>query len=62
LTHRSEPALSAGLTAAPQAFLVSDRPAAAQQKTTLGVYDLVGNVRDWCYNEAGEGERATVFS
>jgi eukaryotic-like serine/threonine-protein kinase len=27
--------------------------------TTLGVYDMVGNVREWCYNEAGEGERAT---
>jgi eukaryotic-like serine/threonine-protein kinase len=27
--------------------------------TTLGVYDMAGNVREWCYNEAGEGERAT---
>jgi len=27
--------------------------------TTLGVYDLAGNIREWCYNEAGEGERAT---
>ena len=27
--------------------------------TSLGVYDLVGNVREWCYNEAGEGGRAT---
>jgi hypothetical protein len=27
--------------------------------TALGVYDLVGNVREWCYNEAGEGQRAT---
>jgi dienelactone hydrolase len=27
--------------------------------TTLGVYDLVGNVREWCFNEVGPGERAT---
>jgi dienelactone hydrolase len=27
--------------------------------TTLGVYDLVGNVREWCYNEAAGGGRAT---
>lgn len=27
--------------------------------TSLGVYDLVGNVREWCYNEAGVGGRAT---
>ncbi|MEX2530553.1 MAG: protein kinase [Gemmatimonadota bacterium] len=27
--------------------------------TSLGVYDLVGNVREWCYNEAGAGQRAT---
>jgi eukaryotic-like serine/threonine-protein kinase len=27
---------------------------------TLGVYDLVGNVREWCWNEAGEGERGTI--
>ncbi|MCJ7628768.1 MAG: protein kinase, partial [Longimicrobiales bacterium] len=27
--------------------------------TTLGVYDLAGNVREWCFNEAGDGERAT---
>ena len=27
--------------------------------TTLGIYDLVGNVREWCWNEAGEGTRGT---
>ena len=26
--------------------------------TSVGVYDLLGNVREWCYNEAGDG-RAT---
>jgi dienelactone hydrolase len=28
--------------------------------TTLGVYDLVGNVREWCWNEAGQGTRGTT--
>jgi hypothetical protein len=27
--------------------------------TSLGVYDVEGNVREWCYNEADEGARAT---
>lgn len=27
--------------------------------TTLGVYDLLGNVREWCWNEAGADSRAT---
>jgi len=27
--------------------------------STLGVYDLVGNVREWCFNEVGAGGRAT---
>jgi dienelactone hydrolase len=27
--------------------------------TSLGVYDVAGNVREWCYNEADEGARAT---
>jgi tRNA A-37 threonylcarbamoyl transferase component Bud32 len=27
--------------------------------STLGVYDLAGNVREWCSNEVGAGERAT---
>lgn len=32
---------------------------AGEAMTTLGIYDLAGNVREWCYNEAGEGQRAT---
>ena len=28
--------------------------------TTLGVYDLVGNVREWCWNEAGKDARVTI--
>ncbi|VUX56212.1 membrane protein of unknown function [uncultured Woeseiaceae bacterium] len=27
--------------------------------TTMGVYDLVGNVREWCWNEAGKDARGT---
>jgi dienelactone hydrolase len=28
--------------------------------TTLGVYDLIGNVREWCWNEAVQGTRGTT--
>lgn len=28
--------------------------------TTLGVYDLVGNVREWCWNETGQETRGTT--
>ncbi len=46
----------------PRSNLGSDGPRPVGQNeamTTLGVYDLAGNVREWCYNEAGEGNRAT---
>ena len=29
---------------------------------TMGVYDLVGNVREWCWNEAGQDARCTKGS
>ena len=28
--------------------------------TVLGIYDMAGNVREWCHNEAEEGQRATM--
>ncbi len=28
--------------------------------TTLGVYDLVGNVREWCWNDTGQETRGTT--
>jgi DNA-binding winged helix-turn-helix (wHTH) protein len=28
--------------------------------TTMGVYDLTGNVREWCWNEAGKNARVTT--
>jgi predicted esterase len=28
--------------------------------TTMGVYDLVGNVREWCWNEVGKDARGTA--
>ncbi len=28
--------------------------------TTLGIYDLAGNVREWCWNEAGKDVRVTM--
>jgi eukaryotic-like serine/threonine-protein kinase len=46
----------------PQSNLGADGPRPVGQSramTSLGVYDLVGNVREWCYNTAGEGGRAT---
>jgi dienelactone hydrolase len=46
----------------PRSNLGSDGPRPVGQNeamTTLGVYDLAGNVREWCFNEAGEGDRAT---
>ncbi len=46
----------------PRSNLGSDGPRPVGEEeamTTLGVYDLIGNVREWCYNEVGEGERAT---
>jgi len=42
--------------------LRADRPRAVGENralTTLGVYDLFGNVREWCWNEAGTDGRAT---
>jgi len=46
----------------PNSNLGSDGPRPVGQNramTTLGVYDLVGNVREWCYNAVGGGQRAT---
>ena len=46
----------------PRSNLGGDGPRPVGQNdamTTLGVYDLSGNVREWCYNQAGVGERAT---
>ncbi len=31
-----------------------------QAMTTMGVYDLAGNVREWIWNEAGQGMRGTA--
>ena len=47
----------------PRSNLSASAPRAVGQNrsmTPLGVYDLLGNVREWCYNEAGDGGRATL--
>jgi eukaryotic-like serine/threonine-protein kinase len=51
-SHVIEPRSNLG-SAGPRAVGLEDA------MTTLGVYDMAGNVREWCFNEAGEGERAT---
>jgi dienelactone hydrolase len=46
----------------PRSNLSSNGPRAVglnDAMTAYGVYDLLGNVREWCYNEAGPGARAT---
>ncbi|MEX2049484.1 MAG: SUMF1/EgtB/PvdO family nonheme iron enzyme [Gemmatimonadota bacterium] len=46
----------------PRSNLGSDGPRPVGQNramNSLGVYDLAGNVREWCYNEAGGDTRAT---
>ena len=46
----------------PRSNLGSDGPRAVganEAMTTLGVYDLIGNVREWCHNEMGAETRAT---
>jgi len=46
----------------PRSNLDSEGPRAVGHDdavTAFGVYDLLGNVREWCYNEAGPAARAT---
>jgi len=46
----------------PRSNLESDGPrpvAEREAMVALGLYDLVGNVREWCFNPGGEGERIT---
>jgi len=48
---------------APRSNLGGDGPRPVGENramTTLGVYDLVGNVREWIVNEAGQGTRGTL--
>ena len=47
---------------APRSNLGGDGPRPVGENramTTMGVYDLVGNVREWCWNKAGEDARGT---
>jgi cephalosporin-C deacetylase-like acetyl esterase len=47
----------------PRSNLGSDGPrpvGESRAMNTLGVYDVVGNVREWCWNESGNGGRGTA--
>jgi dienelactone hydrolase len=47
---------------APRANFGGDGPRPVGENrsmTTVGVFDLVGNVREWCWNETGDGARCT---
>lgn len=51
---------SASWLIAPRSNLLGDGPRAVGENramTTVGVYDLVGNVREWCWNESENGFR-----
>jgi DNA-binding winged helix-turn-helix (wHTH) protein/dienelactone hydrolase len=48
---------------APRSNLGGDGPRPVGENramTTMGVYDLAGNVREWCWNEAGKDARVTI--